>query len=83
MDIMDITEMDDEDEDDDDNCDGDGGGSWWRCSGGASCRALVEDVTQQVRIVESHGKKAAILQLLHEAGLLTPGVHCRLRYADA
>ena len=33
----------------------------------------VEDVTQQVRIVESHGKKAAILQLLHEAGLLTPG----------
>ena len=32
-----------------------------------------EDVTQQVHIVESHGKKAAILQLLHEAGLLTPG----------
>jgi hypothetical protein len=30
-------------------------------------------VTQQVRIVESHGKKAAILQLLHEAGLMTPG----------
>mmetsp|Transcript_41769 Transcript_41769/g.90505 ORF Transcript_41769/g.90505 Transcript_41769/m.90505 type:complete len:733 (+) Transcript_41769:70-2268(+) len=32
-----------------------------------------QDVTQQVRIVESHGKKAAILQLLHEAGLMTPG----------
>lgn len=32
-----------------------------------------QDVTQQVRIVDSYGKKQAIIQLLHEAGLLTPG----------
>ena len=48
------------------------GDVWWK-SLGLIHRCVSEDVTQQVRIVESHGKKAAILQLLHEAGLMMPG----------
>ena len=37
--------------------------------------ALMQDVTQQVRLVESSQKKAAVLELLQEAGLMDKGAN--------
>ena len=36
-------------------------------------RAVLQDVTQQVRLVESARKRGAVLELLQEAGLMEQG----------
>ena len=35
----------------------------------------MQDVTQQIRLVESSQKKAAVLELLQEAGLMDKGAN--------